>query len=88
MRRSYTILPDLIKIILWGAANGESGKRVPILLRVFLALLLAVVYMGLSALLFWVGFADRQTMLVVLGIVCLISVPMAMLLEIRAKKMS
>lgn len=84
----HRILPFLVKIILWGAANGEGGKTVPVAVRVFLALLLAVVYLGLSALLFWVGFAEHRPMLVVLGIVCLISVPMTMILEIKMKNMS
>ena len=51
----YKILPLLIKIILWGSSKDDNEKNVPSAVRVLLALVLAIVYLGLSALLFGVG---------------------------------
>ncbi len=88
MREMYKILPFLIQIILWGSAADDGRKKVPVVIRVFLAFVLALVYLGLSALLFWVGFADQQPILVILGAVCLISILVIILLEIKTKKMN
>ena len=82
------ILPFLIKIILWGSTEDDGVKKVPMILRVFLAVMLAVIYIGLSGLLFWVGIADHKAMLVILGAVCLISIPVSIFFEIKTKKTS
>ena len=88
MSVKYKILPLLVKIILWGSAKDDNEQKVPIAVRVLLALVLAFFCLGLSALLFWVGFAEHRQILVVLGIICLISTPMTMFFEIKTKKMS
>ena len=79
-------LPFLIKMILWGSLKDNGAKKAPIALRVLLGIILTVFWIGLTALLIYVGLADQKGLLTVLGVFCLISVPLMVVLEIKMKK--
>ena len=86
MRAKYRILPFLVKIILWGSAVDDNTRKVPMGIRILLALLLLIVCWGLAVLLLWVGFAENRAMLILLGVMCLICLPLTVLLELKLKK--
>ena len=86
MSVKYRILPYLIKIILWGSAADTDSRKIPMRIRILLAMVLLIVCFGLAALLFWVGFADKNAILVLLGVVCLLCLPLTVFFEIKLKK--
>ena len=86
MRVKYSVLPFLVRIILWGSAVDDNTRKVPLGIRIILALLLLIVDWGLAALLLLVGFAEKRAMLILLGVICLICLPLTVLLELKLKK--
>ena len=82
----FDILPSWIKIILWGSAKDDGVKKAPMVFRILLGITLTGFWLGLTALVLWVGLADGKMLLTALGILCLLSVPIAVVLEMKMKK--
>lgn len=61
------LLEIVLEIVLEGALHGASSPRVPLVVRLLLAAVLAGLWLGLSGLLFYVGMQSGSIPLMFLG---------------------
>ena len=67
-----TILEILLECVLVGTVEVLPSKKVPMVMRVLLAVVLLTLYIGLFALLLTIGIKSGNTMLIVVACIVLI----------------
>ena len=61
------IIEIIFEIIIEGMAEGAASKRVPLVLRILLAMILFAFFGGIVALLFWAAIRNRSILLGLIG---------------------
>ncbi len=83
------IIEIIFEIILEGMVEGAASKRVPLVIRILLALILFVFFGGIVALIFWAAVRKRSILLGLTGIGVLllfVAVAVKKIREITAPK--
>ena len=83
------IIEIIFEIILEGMVEGAVSKRVPLAIRILLALILFVFFGGIVALIFWAAICNQSILLGLIGIGVLllfVAVAVKKIREITAPK--
>jgi biotin transporter BioY len=65
------IFEIVLEIVLEGAVEAAGSRKTPMLVRILLAALILLVFLGTAGLVLWVGMASENAALAVLGIILL-----------------
>lgn len=77
------ILELILEIVLEGAVGVVSSKKVPMIIRVLLAVVLLAFFVGIFGLLFWVGIKNNSLLLI--GITAFLTIGLATMVYRKTK---
>ena len=82
----FHIIEIILEFIFLGTIDAMSSKRVPLILRVLVATVLLVLYLGLFALLLVVGINTGSATLIVVAFVVLLLIAVLVIPKIKQIK--